>query len=65
MDCLEFRRLIGSEPRVTAAAARAHLETLCALQDAYSRAQALEARIAVRSRSRCPKGSPIACCSRS
>jgi anti-sigma factor RsiW len=46
MDCLEFRRLLGSEPRVTDPAARAHLESCPRCQDAYARAQALEARIA-------------------
>jgi anti-sigma factor RsiW len=46
MDCLEFRRLLGSEPRVTDPAARAHLESCARCQDAYARAQALEARIA-------------------
>ena len=46
MDCLEFRRLIGSEPRLTDPAARAHLESCARCQDAYARAQALEARIA-------------------
>lgn len=46
MDCLEFRRLIGSEPRVTDPAARAHLEACAGCRDAYARAQALDARIA-------------------
>jgi hypothetical protein len=46
MDCLEFRRLIGADPRTTDPAARAHLETCARCQDAYSRAQAFEARIA-------------------
>jgi uncharacterized protein DUF3379 len=46
MDCLEFRRLLLSDPRVTDAAARAHLESCPRCQDAYARAQALEARIA-------------------
>jgi hypothetical protein len=46
MDCLEFRRLLGSEPRVTDAAARAHLEQCPRCQEAYSRAQAFDARIA-------------------
>ncbi len=46
MDCLEFRRLLGSEPRVTDAAARAHLEHCPRCQEAYSRAQAFDARIA-------------------
>ena len=46
MDCLEFRRLLGSDPRVTDAAARAHLESCPRCQDAYARAQAFEARLA-------------------
>ena len=46
MDCLEFRRLIGSDPRVTDPAARAHLEACPRCQEAYARAQAFEARIA-------------------
>ncbi|HSS07071.1 MAG TPA: DUF3379 family protein [Rhodanobacteraceae bacterium] len=46
MDCLEFRRLLGSEPRLTDPAARAHLESCPRCQDAYARAQAFESRIA-------------------
>jgi hypothetical protein len=46
MDCLEFRRLLGSDPRVADAAARAHLETCPRCQDAYTRAQAFETRLA-------------------
>ena len=46
MDCLEFRRLIGSEPRLTDPAAREHLDACPGCRDAYGRAQALEARIA-------------------
>ncbi|HKE47888.1 MAG TPA: DUF3379 family protein [Rhodanobacteraceae bacterium] len=46
MDCLEFRRLLGSDPRVTDPAARAHLEACPRCQDAHARAQAFEARIA-------------------
>ncbi|HVT32985.1 MAG TPA: DUF3379 family protein [Rhodanobacteraceae bacterium] len=46
MDCLEFRRLLGSDPRVADPAARAHLETCPRCQDAFARAQAFEARIA-------------------
>ena len=46
MDCLEFRRLLGSDPRVADSAARAHLETCPRCQDAYTRAQAFEARLA-------------------
>jgi len=46
MDCLEFRRLLGSDPRVADPAARAHLESCPRCQDAYARAQAFEARLA-------------------
>jgi hypothetical protein len=46
MDCLEFRRLLGSDPRVADAAARAHLESCPRCQDAYARAQVFEARLA-------------------
>jgi hypothetical protein len=46
MDCLEFRRLLGSDPRVADPAARAHHETCARCQDAYTRAQAFEARLA-------------------
>ena len=46
MDCLEFRRLLGSDPRVADPAARAHLETCPRCQDAFARAQAFEAHIA-------------------
>jgi hypothetical protein len=46
MDCLEFRRLIGCEPRVTDPAARAHLDACAVCRDAHGRAQALDARIA-------------------
>ena len=46
MDCLEFRRLLGSDPRVADAAARAHLESCPRCQDAYARAQAFEAKLA-------------------
>jgi hypothetical protein len=46
MDCLEFRRLLGSDPRVVDAAARAHLEGCSRCQDAYARAHAFEARLA-------------------
>jgi hypothetical protein len=46
MDCLEFRRLLGSDPRVTDAAAREHLEKCPRCQEAYSRAHAFDARIA-------------------
>src|SRR4051794_16020336 len=46
MDCLEFRRLLGSDPRVASAEARAHLESCARCQDAHARAQAFDARIA-------------------
>jgi uncharacterized protein DUF3379 len=46
MDCLEFRRLIGSDPRVADAAARAHLEACPRCQDALARAHAFDAQIA-------------------
>lgn len=46
MDCLEFRRLLGSEPRVTDATARQHLESCPRCQEAYARAQAFDARVA-------------------
>ncbi|MGH8172776.1 MAG: DUF3379 family protein, partial [Rhodanobacteraceae bacterium] len=45
MDCLEFRRLLGSDPRVASAAARAHLETCPRCRDAYARAHAFEGRL--------------------
>jgi hypothetical protein len=46
MDCLEFRRLLFSDPRVTDAAAREHLESCPRCQDACARAQTFEARLA-------------------
>ena len=46
MDCLEFRRLLGTDPRVASAAARAHLETCPRCRDAYARAHAFEGRLA-------------------
>jgi hypothetical protein len=46
MDCLEFRRLLGSDPHVKDPAAREHLEACPGCRDAYGRAQAFEARIA-------------------
>lgn len=45
MDCLEFRRLLGSDPRVTDPEARAHMESCARCADAYARAQAFEARL--------------------
>lgn len=46
MDCLEFRRLLGSDPRVVDAAAREHLERCPFCADAHARAQAFEGRLA-------------------
>lgn len=46
MDCLEFRRQLGSEPRVLDRAAREHLEGCAFCADAHARAQAFEARLA-------------------
>lgn len=46
MDCLEFRRRLGSDPRVADADARAHLESCPRCRDAYARAQAFESRLA-------------------
>jgi hypothetical protein len=46
MDCLEFRRQLGTDPRITDPAARAHLETCPRCQEAYARAQAFDTRIA-------------------
>lgn len=45
MDCLEFRRLLGSDPRVASVAARAHLESCPRCRDAYARAHAFEGRL--------------------
>lgn len=45
MDCLEFRRLLGSDPHAAAADARAHLEACPRCKEAYARAQAFEARL--------------------
>jgi hypothetical protein len=46
MDCLEFRRQLGSEPRTLDRAAREHLEGCAFCADAHVRAQAFEARLA-------------------
>jgi hypothetical protein len=46
MDCLEFRRLLGTDPRVASVEARAHLETCARCRDAYARAHAFEGRLA-------------------
>lgn len=45
MDCLEFRRLLGSDPHVGDRAAREHLQGCPFCADAYARAQAFEARL--------------------
>ncbi|GAA0712550.1 DUF3379 family protein [Dokdonella soli] len=45
MDCLEFRRLLGSDPRVTDRAAREHLDACPFCADAHARAQAFESRL--------------------
>jgi Protein of unknown function (DUF3379) len=46
MDCLEFRRALGIDPRLPDPAARAHLEDCARCHDAYLRAQAFDARLA-------------------
>ena len=46
MDCLEFRRLLGSDPQVTGSAAREHLHGCPFCADASARAQAFETRLA-------------------
>ncbi|MEP7042791.1 MAG: DUF3379 family protein [Dokdonella sp.] len=46
MDCLEFRRLLGIDPRVGDSAARGHLDSCPFCADAHSRAQAFETRLA-------------------
>ena len=46
MDCLEFRRLLGSDPHVGDRAAREHLQNCPFCADAYARAQAFEAHLA-------------------
>lgn len=45
MDCLEFRRLLGSDPHVVDSAAREHLRGCAFCADATQRAQAFEARL--------------------
>ena len=45
MDCLEFRRLLGSDPQVGAADARAHMATCAACAALAVDAQAFEARL--------------------
>lgn len=46
MDCLEFRRWLGSDPHVGDAAAREHLQSCRSCAEAYARAQAFEAHLA-------------------
>jgi len=46
MDCLEFRRRLGSEPQVVDAQARAHMEGCAACAAAAADAQAFDARVA-------------------
>lgn len=46
MDCLEFRRRLGSDPRLPDRAAREHAETCASCADARSRAVAFETRLA-------------------
>jgi len=46
MDCLEFRRLLGIDPRVGDRAAREHLDNCPFCTDAHGRAQAFEMRLA-------------------
>ena len=45
MDCLEFRRLLGIDPRLGARAAREHLDSCPFCADAHGRAQAFEVRL--------------------
>ncbi|MEO5625019.1 MAG: DUF3379 family protein [Dokdonella sp.] len=46
MDCLEFRRQLGTDPRALDRAAREHPENCAFCADAYGRAQAFETRLA-------------------
>ncbi len=46
MDCLEFRRLLGSDPHVADSAAREHLHGCAFCADATARAQTFETRLA-------------------
>lgn len=46
MDCLEFLRLLGSDPRVSDRAAREHLEGCPFCADAHARAHAFESGLA-------------------
>lgn len=45
MDCLEFRRGLGSDPQVAAAAARAHLATCASCAQAAALAEVFERRL--------------------
>lgn len=45
MDCLEFRRLIGFDPRVSERAAREHLDSCAFCSDAHARALTFEQRL--------------------
>lgn len=46
MDCLEFRRQLGTDPHALDRAAREHLESCAFCADAHARAQAFETRLA-------------------
>ncbi len=46
MDCLEFRRQLGADPRALDRAARVHLDGCAGCIEAHSRALAFEARVA-------------------
>ncbi len=46
MDCLEFRRVLGSDPKISTPAAREHLHGCPFCADATARAQSFEARLA-------------------
>lgn len=46
MDCLEFRRLLGSDPHISDRAAREHLEGCPFCADAHARAHAFESGLA-------------------
>ncbi len=46
MDCLEFRRLLGTDPRALDRAAREHIDACAFCADAHARANELEARLA-------------------
>jgi len=46
MDCLEFRRQLGTDPRALDRAARTHMEGCAGCTDAHGRAFAFDARLA-------------------